>query len=311
MAHNQPPAGETVESRLATGLEMIKMGHYSPAHLNLGNYAMHLAIGDEGVQQLMSAVTSSDKLTMSKITLYGNHIGPAGAAAVADVIMDRPELRIVNLQTNTIGLQGARSLAAALESETCGLTKLCLGFTDIGDEGVIAIGKALVKNRSLTAINMPSCEISDKGAAWFAEALRDNHIITRLDLENNACVSAAVSHALGAACLINQKRIKAPWSQKTHWRFPKEFRMQVCTFVILAETASAASPVSQYLANLPHDLNVMLNQMLYDTQWHKGEKKEALKNVLCMLDPVPASTKPVVARRATRSSTRKAAQQDA
>jgi len=98
----------------------------------------------------MSAIsaTDSEKLRTTKITLYGNHIGPAGAQAVADVIAERPTVRVVNLQTNAIGVEGARAIAAALESDECGVTKVCLGWQqNIGDEGAEVIAKALGKNR--------------------------------------------------------------------------------------------------------------------------------------------------------------------
>ena len=102
---------------------------------------------------MMSAIqaTPSDELKTTKLTLYGNHVGPAGAAAVADVIAERPEIRVVNLQTNAIGVEGAHSLATALESPECRVTKVCLGWTqNIGDQGAEVLAKALGKNRRCT-----------------------------------------------------------------------------------------------------------------------------------------------------------------
>ena len=98
----------------------------------------------------MSAITatSSKELKTNKITLYGNHIGPDGAASVASVMEERPSLRMINLQTNSIGVRGATAIANALESDQCGVTKICLGWTqNIGDEGAKVLARALIRNR--------------------------------------------------------------------------------------------------------------------------------------------------------------------
>lgn len=307
MAHNAPPPGETVESRIMGGLAVIGEGR---DHLNLGNYSMELAIGDEGVQTLMSAIaaTSSDRLGTTKITLYGNHIKAAGAATVADVLQDTPSLRSINLQTNAIGAEGAKCIASALESETCGVTKICLGWQpDIGDEGGMAIARALMRNRTVTTLNLPECGITDKSAVWFAEALRDNHLLTRLDLEGNRGLSPLIHQAIRDACLINQKRIKVPWNKSLHYRFPKTFKNQVAAIVILGESAFTA---------LPHDLTVELFQTMYDINWHQGSKIKALEVVPAPPDLPSASLTPKkqlsatpLTSSTTRRSTRSASKQ--
>merc|ERR1711981_923114 len=114
---------------------------------------------------------SSEQMKTTKITLYGNHVGPVGARFVADTMRETPTLRVVNLQTNDIGVEGAELLADALESDTCGLAKLCLGWQNIRDEGAAAIARALLTNRTLTTCNLPSCGLTDKAAVPFAEAL--------------------------------------------------------------------------------------------------------------------------------------------
>jgi len=90
---------------------------------------------------------------------------------------------------------------------------------------------------SVTSINLPDCNITDEGAKYFALALQLNPVLTRLDLESNA-VSENVEAALRAACLINQKRIRIPWSHSTHIRFPNPFKHQCEALVLLGEFGS-------------------------------------------------------------------------
>jgi len=281
MAHNMAPPGETIESRIARGKECVKRGE---DHLNLGNFSMHLAVGDEGVQELVSAITAtcSEAMTTTKLTLYGNHIGVIGASAIADCIREAPSLRAINLQTNALTPLGVKILAEALECENCGITKVCLGWQDggIGDEGAIAIAKALRKNKTVTTMNLPNNCISLQGVAHLAEAMRVNHVVTRLDLEDNDLVTPAIKDALQKACLINQKRIKVQWSPGVHMKFPKGFRSQVFAFMMLRSSPVAAP----YFAILPGDLIGVLFQATYEFYWHQGAKDEALRDVCDLIE---------------------------
>jgi len=254
------------------------------------------------------AATSSDRLGTTKITLYGNHIKHAGAATVADVLQDTPSLRSINLQTNAIGAEGAKCIASALKSDACGVAKLCLGWQpDISDEGAIAIAKALMRNRTVTTLNLPDCGITDKSAVWFAEALRGNHLVTRLDLEGNRGLSPHIHQALRDACRENQKRIKAPWNKSVHSRFPKTFKHQVAAVIILGESA---------FTNLPHDLTVELFQTMYDINWHQGSKIKTLEIIppppslpSASLTPKKQQSATPLTSSTTRRSTRSASKQ--
>merc|ERR1711871_1775623 len=63
----------------------------------------------------MSAMSAQDKTEFkaTKLTLYGNHLGPSAAAAVAEMVTERRSMRVINLQTNLIGVEGAKSIAGA------------------------------------------------------------------------------------------------------------------------------------------------------------------------------------------------------
>ena len=100
----------------------------------------------------MSAIqaTPSDELKTSKITLYGNHVGPTGAQAVADVMAERPEIRMVNLQTNAIGVEQLRRDGAHREVE---ISEVLVRLDQVGDGPWTRPGQAVDEAHALRCVD--------------------------------------------------------------------------------------------------------------------------------------------------------------
>ena len=76
-------------------------------------------------------------------------VGQQGAKALAQ----NTTLKVLVLNNNNIGGEGAKALAEALKTNTT-LTNLNLGSNQIGDEGARAIADALQTNTRLISLNL-------------------------------------------------------------------------------------------------------------------------------------------------------------
>lgn len=107
--------------------------------------------------------------------------------ALADMLNNNPTPIFLNLNTNSIGVDGAEALAFALNrsDKRAPLTHLSLNFTQIGDEGIMHLSGALVNMRTLTSLSLRSNEISNEGVKSVANLLDNNNSLTSLDLGSN------------------------------------------------------------------------------------------------------------------------------
>ena len=71
------------------------------------------------------------------------------------------------------------------------MTELSLACNKIGDEGAIAIGKALEVNKVVRSLTLGSNNIGDRGAFAIGKALEVNKVLWYLNLTNNNIGRAA------------------------------------------------------------------------------------------------------------------------
>ena len=69
----------------------------------------------------------------------------------------------LNLRNNSIGSEGAKSLATALSSGSAVLKIFVLSYNAIEDEGAIAIGESLKTNSTLETLQLEYCSIGVEG----------------------------------------------------------------------------------------------------------------------------------------------------
>ena len=142
---------------------------------------------------LAPALATNAVLTSFNLSI--NDIGPNGGKAIAKALKVNSVLIDLNLASNNIGMNGAIAIAEALKSSTSRLkilnlssNKLCVGTSWMmydSQKAIKAIAGALKDNNMLTNLNLSSNEIDRKGAMAIADALKSQRVLTHLDLKYN------------------------------------------------------------------------------------------------------------------------------
>ena len=107
-------------------------------------------------------------LVSKEIDLSGRGLEPRHAAGVAALLVLSESATSLNLGDNEIGDDGCIALAKALRSATIHTLSLWRG--DVSDRGAIALARALPHSR-LLALSLEHNDISDDGAEAFGRAL--------------------------------------------------------------------------------------------------------------------------------------------
>ncbi|XP_067056033.1 protein NLRC3-like [Acropora muricata] len=139
--------------------------------------------------------------SLSSFNLSYNSIGKEGANSLAQALRVNTSLPYLSLCLNYIRKEGTNSLAQALRVNTS-LSYLNLGRNYIGDEGTKSLAQALRVNTSLSCLSLPGNSIGDKGANLLAQALRENNSLYSLDLVNNSIGDEGVN-SLAQAFRVN------------------------------------------------------------------------------------------------------------
>ena len=117
-----------------------------------------------------------------ELHLIDNHIGPPGAAMIADALRTNTELKHLGLNNNPIGDAGATELADALCCDNGTLQSLYLTDNDIGDLGVFRLADALRCDTAcrLQTLLLAYNYVGGDGARALADALRTNTTLRTL-----------------------------------------------------------------------------------------------------------------------------------
>ena len=149
-------------------------------------YIDHNNLSSESVASIITGLSHNSSLT----TLYisNSHFSMANVDSLASVLKDHSKciLTWLDLQDCHISSEGAVKLAAALCKNTT-LEHLNLSRNPIGEhvEGMTAVAKMLVENKTLTALYLWDCHISSEGAVELAAALCKNSTLKHLNLSRN------------------------------------------------------------------------------------------------------------------------------
>jgi len=140
---------------------------------------------NEGAQALASVF---EKLkTLEEVVMPQNGIYHIGIAAIAKGLSANPNLRVLNLNDNTIGLKGANALAEVLPTFR-GLEELNLGDCLLKTKGALILTEALAINGnhvSLKCLDLSNNEIRMNGGNAIARAMSDKTLLTNLQLDGN------------------------------------------------------------------------------------------------------------------------------
>ncbi|MFD7131614.1 gala protein [Streptomyces sp. NPDC059894] len=132
-----------------------------------------------------------------RVDLCKQGLGPAGAARLMPVAASSPHAAHVLLGTNSIGDDGASTVARAL-ADGHGLRTLYLGCNRIGPEGAAALATALSTDDTVRALWLKRNPVGDDGALALAAMLRRNTTLRTLDLVNTGLTTAGLRVLLDA-----------------------------------------------------------------------------------------------------------------
>jgi uncharacterized protein (TIGR02996 family) len=129
-----------------------------------------LNLGDAGVTDgAVAALCSGGPAALTRLDLFRNSIGNAGAEALAGC-PSLSGLRELDLDGNKIGPKGARALAAS--PHLAGLRRLDLSGNPITDQGARAVAESPSLS-GLTSLRLALVELSDEAAAALRERFGD------------------------------------------------------------------------------------------------------------------------------------------
>jgi Ran GTPase-activating protein (RanGAP) involved in mRNA processing and transport len=121
-------------------------------------------------------------------------VSTLGIIAIANAIPDMGAISSVNLLQNTIGIAQAKALASILKEHPtlkslCGNrgneTKLDMSGKKMGASGAIMLAAEIVGNRALLVLSLQSNDLCAAGGKALAEGLKDNQVITELNIACN------------------------------------------------------------------------------------------------------------------------------
>ena len=134
---------------------------------------------------------------LETLDLRACDLGDFGAKAVATGLAGNTRLRVLRLQHNRIGEEGALALSAALSVKGSGLAALDLENNMLGNKGAAAMGAALALNTALQSLALDSNKIGSVGAAGLANGLAHSGGIGGDGGSNSASPSKLRSLKLG------------------------------------------------------------------------------------------------------------------
>ena len=104
----------------------------------------------------------------------------------------------VTIEYENLSTAHVKALVNALKGNTHVTALVLEGNYFVGDEGAVAVAEMLKENTVLTTLNLKTCNIHERGVKALAEALAGNTVVTQLNMrENSAMLGGA--EALAAA----------------------------------------------------------------------------------------------------------------
>merc|ERR1712137_182827 len=163
------------------------VGHPSLTFLNLSGNKLE----EYGVKKLCKGLHENSIL--KTLDLSRNNMSGRGASGVSQLLSNpKCGLETLSLYGNFIGIEGARFIATALESNST-LTDLDLGLNRMRPKGINAIATSIKKNSTLQILRLKQNFINDKSAIELADVLASQNSIRKLCLAGNKIKDAILN----------------------------------------------------------------------------------------------------------------------
>ena len=119
--------------------------------------------------------------------LHCNGIGAEEARLIADISLlgETSKLQNLSICYNRIGSEGVEYIAKALLRRNFKLKSLSLRWVQAGPTGALELAQALKANHTLVKLNLDQNGIGDEGCAFIAKALLENSTLRSLRLGGN------------------------------------------------------------------------------------------------------------------------------
>ncbi|NWU87224.1 LRC34 protein, partial [Onychorhynchus coronatus] len=140
---------------------------------------------DAGAETMATFLQENSSLRY--LNLMFNDIGTSGAELIAGALHKNRSLVHMRMTGNKIGDQGGMFFASMLQSNST-LEKLDLGDCDLGLHCLIAIATALIRNRSIRAINLNRPLLysqEEETTVHIAQMLKNNPSLVELHLSKH------------------------------------------------------------------------------------------------------------------------------
>ncbi|KAK2950914.1 putative NLR Family CARD Domain Containing protein [Blattamonas nauphoetae] len=140
----------------------------------------------------------------SILNLSQTGLGPNTMAILADLLKTCDQFSVVDLSSNQIRDKGVQHLSTIFSNGNSSIVHLDLRSNDIGPAGATSLFTSLLKNSTLTAIDLSSIAGANRNhigsaATSVAEFLAQNQVLSYLNLESNSITVdglVAISQAL-------------------------------------------------------------------------------------------------------------------
>eukprot|EP00903_Cladosiphon_okamuranus_P010991 g10380.t1 len=178
------------------GTEADKLEEYGTTSINsalsLNQTLRFLDLGTNGLSaECGSTLTTSIRRnrSLANIRLENNLLDDQAASTFARKLRRDRQIEHLNLNNNRVGWRGGLDLAASLAINSH-LTWLDLGNNMLGEAGTFAdvggkFAAALVRNKTLTKLNMEGNKLGPSAGVAIAKALHRNNSLVDLNLEDN------------------------------------------------------------------------------------------------------------------------------
>ncbi|KAH9496111.1 hypothetical protein Btru_012062, partial [Bulinus truncatus] len=153
-----------------------------------------------------------DSITLERLDLCGNWIGPDGGDSVARLLEENDYVTDVILSENKLGNEGGAHVCRMLNING-GLRRLDLSGNDFDDKCAESFAQAIENNKYLRELNLSRNKFSEVGAQYLGPAIGSNENLDFLDLSwNHLRESGGVAIAKGLKENVRLKVCNLSWN---------------------------------------------------------------------------------------------------
>jgi Ran GTPase-activating protein (RanGAP) involved in mRNA processing and transport len=141
-------------------------------------------IGDRDMERIAEGVI--DNVTITRLDVSYNDLGPRGAAAIADLLAHgSADLRELRIEWNQLQRIGALAVLKDGLLHNGTVRHFCMSWNGMGDEGGEVLGEIIKGSMVLEVVDVSHNRIGPKGAEAIAKGIQENGTLVRLVLSNN------------------------------------------------------------------------------------------------------------------------------